>query len=283
MTTALSALKTSIHLPAGIDENRAVDHAAWTSMAASVRLPTGELDENRAIDCVARLIPMLRHKMAKEYSREWLQTELQKGLREGLLPLTTHAVYAAEAGQNEICDAALRIVFAEMVGGVLPQRAPGHLQIWAYGQRAVLRDPHKRPQGRNWHDHFVGDIQTCNLISFVSREFGVQPTRSQDKRPNAKRAPSAISIVVAALARNGIHLNEASVQRSLWHGLPGEVVRGIAPTLHPAGNYTHEAAAQPQNNRQPGHLRRALLNGVSHASLTLPRPEIVHITPDLKS
>ena len=41
----------------------------------SVLLPTGELDENRAINRLADLISMVRHRMEKEYSREWLETE----------------------------------------------------------------------------------------------------------------------------------------------------------------------------------------------------------------
>ena len=70
----------------------------------SVFLPTGELDENRAIDYVAALISRVRPGMEKEYGREWLETELQKGLREGLLTPAIYAVKAANAG-DEICDA----------------------------------------------------------------------------------------------------------------------------------------------------------------------------------
>jgi hypothetical protein len=238
------------------------------ALATSVRLPTGELDENHAIDWVATvLIPMVLHRMEKGYSREWLQTELQKGLREGRLPLAARAVEAADAG-DEIADAALRHVCAEMMsaGGKLPEQEPGWMQVWAYGQRALVRGPHKRPQGHRWHDDFVGNIQLCNLIYFVCREFGVYPTRGQATL-RAKRTPSGISIVVAALARNGINREEESVQRNIWLGLPGELVRTIAPTLVPAGNYTHEAAVQPQD-RQLNHLRRRLLNGASHVSLT---------------
>ena len=47
-------------------------------------LPT-LLDENRAINQAAFWILMARHNMEKEYSREWLETELRKGLREGRL------------------------------------------------------------------------------------------------------------------------------------------------------------------------------------------------------
>jgi hypothetical protein len=203
----------------------------------SVRLLTGELDENRAIDYIADLIPRLRHKLEKEYSLEWLETVLKKGLREGRLLLTIRAVQAADAG-DEICDAALRTVFAEMVDGALPKRGrPGHLQVWAYGQRAVLQPPHKRPQGHRWHDHWIRNIQICNLIYFVWREFGVKPTRNREAR-RANRAPSAISIVVKALAREKIYLKESNVQENLWNGLPGRLVCEHHYSCAPSENYT---------------------------------------------
>src|SRR5262249_7659206 len=175
-----------------------------------VLLPTGELDENRAINRLADLIPMVRHWFEKEDSREFLETELLRGLREGRLPLTIYAVHAADAG-DEIPDAMLRIVSAEMMaaGGKLPEQGPGHLQVWAYGQRAILRPAHKRPQGHRWHDDWMRNIQICMLIDFACREFDVRPTRNRATR-RANRTPSGISLVVAALTRNGIHLNEGS-------------------------------------------------------------------------
>src|SRR5262249_49322650 len=74
---------------------------------ASMLLPTGELDEMRAINRVAVWVTTIRHKMGKQYSREWLETELRNGLREGRLTLTIKAVEAADKG-DEIADAALR-------------------------------------------------------------------------------------------------------------------------------------------------------------------------------
>jgi hypothetical protein len=170
-------------------------------------------------------VSILVDRMTKEYSREWLETELRNGLRAGRLKLTVKAVEAADKG-DEIADAALRTVYAEMVGGTFPQRGPGHLQVWAYGQRAVLRAPHKRPRGRRWYDHWVRDIDICVLIHLVCYEFGVRPSRNRAAR-RARSEPSAISLVVAALARHQIHLDESSVQENLWFGLPGELVRGI--------------------------------------------------------
>ena len=198
----------------------------------SVLLPTAETDENRAINRIADVISMVRHRMEKEYSGEWLETALLNGLREGRLTLTNYAVEAANAG-DEIADAALRTVFAEMVaaGGRLPEQGPGHLQVWAYGQRAVLRPPHKRPQGHRWHDNWMRNIQVCRLIDLACREFGVRASRNRAAR-RANRTPSGVSLVVAALARNNIHLEEASVQENLWFGLPGELVRGVLGSYH---------------------------------------------------
>jgi hypothetical protein len=198
----------------------------------SVRLPTGELDERNAINRVGLWVATLRHKMQKEYSREWLETELRKGLREGRLSLTIKAVEAADKG-DEIADDALRTVYAEMAGGMLPERGPGHLQIWAYGQRAVLRPPHNRPRGRRWYDDYARNLNICLMIYVACFEFGVRPTRNRAAR-RANRDPSGVSLVVAALARNGIYLGESTVQENFWLGLPGELIRGVFATRLPA-------------------------------------------------
>jgi hypothetical protein len=211
-----------------------IDRAAWTSMVASARLPTGELDENRAIDCIAVLIPKMRHKLEKEYSREWLQATLQKGLEEGRPRVIEYAFYAAEAG-DKICDAALQYVCARLMRKEIPEVSE-HMPVKIYGERALaLAQPHKRRSGRRWHDNWIRDIQTCMLIDFVCREFDVHPTRN---REHGNRAPSAISLVVAALARNGIYFDEASVQQHIWFGLPGEIVRTELGWPGGAGNST---------------------------------------------
>ena len=116
---------------------------------------------------------------------------------------------------DEIADAALRAVFAEMAGagGKLPEQGPGYPQVWAYGQGAVLRDTHKR-RGHRWHDNWMRDIQICHLIVLACHEFGVRPTRNRAAR-RANSTPSGISIVVAGLARHGIHRDESSIQQNL--------------------------------------------------------------------
>jgi hypothetical protein len=183
-------------------------------------------DEQRAIDRVSEWVAILRPRMEKKYGREWLATELRNGLREGRLTLTIKAVEAADKG-DEIADAALRMVYAEMAGGAISERGPGHLQVWAYGQRAVLRKPHERPRGHRWYDDYIRNIEICLLIELACLEFGVRPTRNRAARRADKGDPSGVSLVVAGLARNGIHLDEGSVQENLWFGLPGELVRAI--------------------------------------------------------
>jgi hypothetical protein len=196
-----------------------------TSLLVPLDYPLILADEQRAINRMAIAVAMVLHTMEKEHSREWLETTLRKGLREGLLTLTIRAIEAADKG-DEIADAALREVYAEMSGGALPERGPGHLQVWAYGQRAVLRAPHKRPRGRRWYDNWSRNIAICILVQLACVEYGVDPTRELESR-HAKRYPSGISLTVAALARNKIYIEEDSVQRHIWLGLPGELVQQI--------------------------------------------------------
>jgi hypothetical protein len=183
------------------------------------------LTEQQMIDYAdTSWVARVRPTMEKEYSAEWLETKLRKGLREGALMLTIQAVKAADTEKDEIADAALRQVYAEMVGGTLAERGPGHLQIWAYGQRAVLRKPHQRGRGRQWYDDWRRNLGICFLAALACRQFNLFPTRNRAAR-RANRKPSGISIIVAALARNGIHLDESSVQENIWFGLPGELAR----------------------------------------------------------
>jgi hypothetical protein len=184
------------------------------------RLPTGEFDESRAIAHLAdNLIPMMRQKFEREKGREWLETELAEGLREGQLDLAVYAVRMAREG-DEICDAALRRVAAELQTPLLQRRelAPGHLQIISYLQDITLTAEHKRrPRGRPWTENVVRDILILLFVGEACRLFGLHPTRARDSR-RAKRDPSGVSLITAALAHCGLHLEEASVQKYIWHG-----------------------------------------------------------------
>ena len=187
----------------------------------SILSPLVVFDEQRAINRIAIWVAMVKSKLARQYSRERLEELLLQELRAGALTITIKAVEAAEAG-DEIADAALRRVYAEMAGGANAERGPGHLQLWAYGQRAVLRPPNTRPRGPQWYDHWIRNLGICFLVGLACREFGVQPTRNRSAR-RTNRTPSGISLVVAALARNKIHLDEGSVQQNIWFGLWGEL------------------------------------------------------------
>jgi hypothetical protein len=191
-------------------------------------LPLRVLDEQRMIDVVATWVEKVRHRLEKEFSREWLETALLNGLREGRLQLTIYAVEAADKG-DEICDAALRNFAAELQLPLLQGRdlAPAHLQVITYLQRVARRAPHQR-RGHRWHDNWMGNIQICVLIDLACRVFDVRPTRHKRTAHRANRAPSGVSLVRDALARKGgRHLEEGSVQENIWNGLPGEIVRGV--------------------------------------------------------
>ena len=194
-------------------------------MTALLSYPLAPADVPRAVERLALWVSMRRQVIEKQFGVDWLATELRKGLRAGRLSLTIKAIEAAEKHDDEVADAALREVYAELVGGAIAERGPGHLQVLAFGQRAVLRAPHQRGRGHRWHDHWVRNITICVLIELACREFGVRASRNRAAARRANREPSGVSLVVAALARNGIHLDESTVQENLWFGLPGELAR----------------------------------------------------------
>ena len=205
-------------------------------------LPTPGLTKEQMVDVVAWVAALegIRPKLSPEYDGwGWASALTEQILREGDVRRVDVVVGAANAG-SEICHAALMAVFAEMVGlgGAFPEPKPGHLQIWAYGQQAAVQQaamvPRKRRRGRPSYNALPRDIEICRLVIWACREFreeGVRPTRNRaDRRADlsprrANRAPSGVSIVVAALARNGVHLVESSVREHVWFGWVGELVR----------------------------------------------------------
>jgi hypothetical protein len=190
-----------------------------------VCLPTGELDEKRAIERVRALWE--RTKVGTG-DQERLQTELQEGLQEGDHQLAIWAVRMAD--ESEICDTALRNVAIKLNALLLQRRdlpplAPAHLTIFTYAQNALR---HKRPPGRPWTDLLLRDIYICLLISEVCREFSVYPTRNRTERrvdakrrrtsrtfAGADRAPSGCSIVTAVVG-GCYNITEAHVQENIW-------------------------------------------------------------------
>jgi hypothetical protein len=191
----------------------------------SVLSPMVVFDERRAINRLIIKVASIRYRLDEQYSREWLETTLQQCLREGELKIASMAVEAADKG-DEIADAALRKIGAELQVLLVQGRdlAPGHLQVIAYFQRVALRAPHKRKRGRAWYDDWYRNHAICVLIIAACLEFGVQPTRNRESR-RADRQPSGISQVTAALARNRINLDESTIQRKIWFGLPGALMR----------------------------------------------------------
>jgi hypothetical protein len=225
--TRTPASGTSLRLPAGeFGQSRAIDRATWVSMVASARRPTGDFDEARVIDCVDAVVSTARYRMERKMSLEAIRAAIERLLREGKLTFTITTIQLADAG-DEICDAGLRTVGGELQIALLQKRdlAPGHLQIIAYYQRAGQRAPHKRPRGHRWHDDWMRNILACWLIAIVERDFGIPPSHNRERSVESKRGLSGIEIVVAALHRHGIELDETNVQENIWFGPAGEIVR----------------------------------------------------------
>jgi hypothetical protein len=188
-------------------------------------LPATLLETKRMVSEAAAWVPQLRSRLEPKHSREWLETQLRQGLCDGVLTLTEKAIEAVKQKKDEIADAALRTVFQELISGALVKRGPGHLQILAFGQLAIKRPPLSRRPGRyHWTDNWMRDLEICFLVGLACAQFNLLPTRNREAQ-RADSTPSGISIVVAALDHNGIHLDESTVQENIWFGLPGELAR----------------------------------------------------------
>jgi hypothetical protein len=212
--TKLPALLSSVRLP-----------ARTPVFNTSLRLPTGGFDEARAIECVAIFCLRLLHKLTTpKFSREWTETTIQRKLLEDRrLDLAREAVKEAKAG-DEVFHSALMHVYVQINRGGLPEQ-PGYLDIRTYGDGVILQGPHKHH--RPGHDNWVRDAELSALIWYVARQlrqYGISATRKQEPR-HANLNPSAISIVVAALALVGVRVKELHVQKNIWEGLRGRLVR----------------------------------------------------------
>jgi hypothetical protein len=191
-----------------------------------LQLPMTGVDEDATTAAVAQWVQVVQDKMTASASREWLEATLCDFLRQGLIE-TLNVVEAADAG-DEIADAALRRVYAEMsdVGEV-----PATLK--AYGIKAVLRGPVTRSAGRNmWFDNWRRDIGIACLVCLTVARFGLHPTRNREQR--RKRRPSASSVVAAALGKQArINVAEKRVE-NIWAGLQGQVATFVSSKMSPS-------------------------------------------------
>jgi hypothetical protein len=184
------------------------------------------MDEKRMIDIVAVELARLGPRIEKEWDLKFLQQLLLNGLRSGRPEFARNAVRAADRG-DEFAHSALRIVYFEREGGAFPGRGPWHVHIKQYGMRAVVHPdaPRRSPRGRRWVENWVRNYHVCRFVVWTCDKFGLHPRRNRFAH-RADRAPSGISVVVAALDQAKIwYTTEAYVQEHVWGGLAGEIVR----------------------------------------------------------
>jgi hypothetical protein len=169
-----------------------------------------------AVDTVGRWVMIVQERMTAPASREWLEAMLRQYLRQGLIE-TLRVVEAANSG-DEIADAALRRVYAEMTdAGIEPPTT-----LKAYGINAVLRGPVTRKPGRNsWFDNWRRDIGICVLVYLTMQHFGLRPTRNRAQR--RRDEPSASSIVAVALGRARMNVAEKRVENLWGSGLGAQI------------------------------------------------------------
>jgi hypothetical protein len=180
-------------------------------------LPTPMSDEQRAIDSLAAQFAILMPSMRN--SHENLARMLRDCLRRGDFVVTLKAIEAAERHGDWLADAVLRTTYAEMQN--LRESISDHLRT--FGQRAVLRPPVERGRGRDQYADWSRNNAICFMIQRACAEFGVRPTRSRSAR--RERIQSGCSLVKKALERHGIFIEESTIQRHIWLGLPGELGR----------------------------------------------------------
>ena len=202
--------------------------------------------EAAAIDIVAGWIAPIRERLRAESGKEWLEKALRQNLREGnSLTFVIKVVEAADKQDDELADAALREVGAELQTALIQKRnlPTGHLQIIGYLQRVASRPPHRRKRGGAWYINYVRDVVICSLIGLACRAFGVDPTRNRESR-RADRYPSGCSLVTKGWERHGVHLEEGSVQEHIWGGYIGDLVRRYGrPDFLPRPPFTADKAS----------------------------------------
>jgi hypothetical protein len=186
---------------------------------AELTLPKPTLDESSVVDRLAAQVASVLERMSARYSHVRLAELLSDCLRRGDLAVTVKAIEAAERNDDWLADVVLRKTYAEMDTNHQPMTD----QLRAFGQRAVLRPPVARGRGRDEYAVWSRNINICTLILSTCCEFNLRPTRSGSARRS--RTPSGVSLVRAALARNGINIEEKTIQQDIWFGLPGALVR----------------------------------------------------------
>jgi hypothetical protein len=176
------------------------------------------LTEAEATKVVYEMLELVQQKLT-ESPRAWLETTLRDYLQRGLIE-TLRVVEAANDG-DEIADAALRRVFAEMLDR--GEEPPATLK--AYGIRGAVRGPVTRKRGNAWYDNWRRDIGIAVLVFLTMQHFGLRPTRNREQR--RRRQPSASSVVHAALGRGQINVAEKTVE-NIWARLQGHIGAFIA-------------------------------------------------------
>lgn len=80
-----------------------------------------------------------------------------------------------------------------------------------------------------WHDGWLGDMHVCFLVHLAARESAACRSPAIASRSAASGVPSIISLIVAALTRNRVDLDDATVPQHIWYG-PAKCRAGVRST-----------------------------------------------------
>ena len=181
------------------------------------------ISEKAAVDIVAGWVEVIQDKMTAAASREWLKSMLCERLRRAQIDIrngfdvTLDVVAAADNG-DEIADAALRRVYAEMTEYNIEPSAT----LKAYAVKAMRRGPVTRGPGRNaWFDNWRRDIGIAVLVYLGREYFGLHATRNREQRRRGE--PSICSTVAAAMGRVAhVNISEKRAE-NIWAELRAQV------------------------------------------------------------
>jgi hypothetical protein len=186
-----------------------------------LKLPV-PIDEKAAVEVIVGWIGQLAERMTSERGRQDLRNHIRERLlRQEAIP-RMQVIAAAENGNVE-ADWALRELITEYISR--DEKMP--TEVAGFAQRALLRPPANRDQGRDIADSWERDIIIGMVVDLAQFSWPEVPlTRNQ-----ASRRPSICFWVSLALTKRGRPMGERQVERIYRER--GKLVERLSATIPP--------------------------------------------------
>jgi hypothetical protein len=180
------------------------------------------IDEKAAVEVIVGWIGLVAERMTSERGRQDLRNHIRdRLLRQEAIPRMQ--VIAAAEGGNVEADWALRELATEYIS----RREEMPTEVANYVQRALLRPPANRDQGRNVADTWERDIIIAIVVDLADFSWPeVALTRNR-----ASKRPSICSLVSLALNKRGHPMGERQVERIYRER--GKLVERLSASIPP--------------------------------------------------